>query len=416
MRAVFSRAPVAVLGVVAWLLAGGSAQAQSDQVKRGEYLARAADCAACHTAPDGREYAGGYKFSLPFGTIYGPNITPDKQTGIGDYTDDEFVSAMQRGVGRGGKHLYPAMPYTNYTLMSRDDALAIKAYLFSLPAVHEQTPQNELKFPYNQRWLMVFWNMLNNPDKRFQPDQSKSAEWNRGYYLTEALGHCQQCHTPRNFMYGLKGGQAYAGAPQQDWVAYNITNDKQSGIGAWSDQDLESYLSTGHGPGHGTAAGPMAEAVDHSLRYLSHDDIHAMVVYLRGVAPIQNETASQPAPATLDPLGTRIFREACVSCHALDGSGRQSPYAALAGGHSARDPNGTNMLQILVRGGSIGTGGANAFMPSFGGEYSSEELAAVANYTIGQFGKRQGQVTRQAVEQVRPPGQPSTAARGAPGS
>lgn len=382
-------------------------------VQRGEYLARAADCAACHTPPNGQEFTGGYKFSLPFGTIYGPNITPDKATGIGDYTDDEFVAALQRGVGRGGKHLYPAMPYTNYTLMSREDVLAIKAYLFSLKPVHAESPPNALSFPYNQRWAMVFWNLLNNPDHRFQPDTSKSAAWNRGAYLAEALGHCQACHTPRNFMYGLDEGRAYGGAVVQDWLAYNITSDRDSGVGAWSDDDLAAYLSTGHATHHGSAAGPMAEAVDHSLRYLTQPDIRALVTYLRDVKPVHDET-SAAKPVQADALGARIFREACVSCHALDGSGRQTPYAALQGAHSARDPNGTNLLQILLRGGNIATGGPTAFMPAFGGEYTSEELAAVANWTIGHFGQRGGEVTRKSVEGVRPGG-PGSAAQPTPG-
>jgi mono/diheme cytochrome c family protein len=382
-------------------------------VQRGEYLARAADCAACHTPPNGQEFTGGYKFSLPFGTIYGPNITPDKATGIGDYTDDEFISALQRGVGRGGKHLYPAMPYTNYTLMTREDVLAIKAYLFSLTPVHAESPPNDLSFPYNQRWGMVFWNLLNNPDHRFRPDTAKSPAWNRGAYLAEALGHCQACHTPRNFMYGLESGRAYGGAVVQDWLAYNITSDKESGVGAWSDDDLAAYLSTGHAPNHGPASGPMAEAVDHSLRHLAQSDIRALVTYLRDVKPVRTETPP-PRPVQADALGERVFREACVSCHLLDGGGRQTPYAALQGAHSVRDPNGTNLLQILVRGGAIATGGPTAFMPAFGGAYGSEELAAVANWTIGHFGQRGGAVTRKDVEAVPPPG-PASAARATPG-
>ncbi|MDR3535773.1 MAG: cytochrome c [Acetobacteraceae bacterium] len=400
-----------------FLLGAGAARADApaDLVKRGEYLTRAADCASCHTGPDGREFVGGYKFTLPFGTLYAPNITPDKQTGIGDYTDEEFVAALQRGVGHGGKHLYPVMPYTAYTLMGRDDVLAIKAYLFSLQPVQAVPPPNAMRFPFDQRWLMVFWNLLNNPDHRFQPDTTRPADWNRGAYLVEALGHCQQCHTPRNFMQALNTGQPFAGAVAQDWVAYNLTSDKESGIGAWSDQDLATFLSTGHAQGHGSASGPMAEAVDHSLRYLNPDDIHAMVVYLRGI-PAIHDAPPPSQPPVADALGARVFQDACASCHRPDGAGRETPYAALAGSHSTRDPHGGNLLQVVLHGGRIATGGATAFMPSFSGAYTDEELTAVANWTIGHFGSQSGQVTRQDVAKVRPSNAAPSAQRAAPGS
>jgi mono/diheme cytochrome c family protein len=272
----------------------------------GEYLTRAADCVACHTAPGGAPYAGGRAFMLPVGTIYSPNITPDKQTGIGDYTDDEWVAALQQGIGRGGRHLYPAMPYTSYTLMTRQDALAIKSYLMTLAPVHAAPPQNTLMFPFNQRWTLAVWNLANAQDARFQPDPGKSAAWNRGAYLVEALGHCGQCHTPRNWMLGLKSGDALAGAVQAGWMAYNISSDRVHGIGAWSDADLTQYLSTGYAPGHGPASGPMAEAISNSLRFLTPQDIQAMVTYLRGV-PAQSEgpelVSSPVKPAPVDPLG-----------------------------------------------------------------------------------------------------------------
>src|ERR1700734_4390531 len=172
------------------------ADAQSDLATRGEYVTRAADCAACHTSPGGTPFAGGRSFTLPIGVLYAPNITPDPQTGIAGYSDDDWVRMLQQGVGRGGKHLYPAMPYTTYTQMSREDALAIKTYLMSLPPLHTSIPENNLRFPFNQRWGMVFWNVLNNPDRRFQPDSGKSPGYNRGDYLVNARGHCGECHTP----------------------------------------------------------------------------------------------------------------------------------------------------------------------------------------------------------------------------
>jgi mono/diheme cytochrome c family protein len=355
----------------------------------GEYLARAADCVACHTTDGGAPYAGGRAFKLPMGTIYSPNITPDKATGIGNYTDDEFVDALQKGIGRGGKRLYPAMPYNSYTRMSRADALAIKSYLFTLKPVHAAAPADDLRFPYNQRWTLWFWNKLNNPDRRFEPDAGKSPEWNRGAYLVQALGHCEQCHTPRNWMYGLKSGATFAGATQAGWRAYNISSDAAHGIGGWSDADLVSYLSTGYAKMHGPASGPMAEAVGNSLRFLTPQDIHAMVVYLRDV-PAQQDGLPAPKPGEVatnpDQLGAHVFAVACAGCHLPTGQGRQSPWAALAGDHSTADPAAINLLQVLTHGTVLQTGQGQVFMHSFTGAYSDQELAAVAKYVGQQFG------------------------------
>ncbi len=397
-----SKAPLASLAfLVAMSLAPAAMAApDADIVARGKYLAQAADCAACHVAPGGA-LAGGRAFSTPFGTIYSSNITPDRKAGIGDYTDDEWVAALQQGVGRGGKHLYPAMPYTNYTQMTRDDALAIKAYITTLPASTEAAPANDLHFPFNIRFLMVFWNYLYNPDHRFAPDATHDAAWNRGAYLAEALGHCQQCHTPRNFMQGLKASQAYAGAPQQGWMAYNITSDGQSGIGNWSENDLAAYLSSGHADNHGMAAGPMAEAVSYSLRYLTPDDAKALAHYIKALPAIKTAAAPAPNHVAEDALGAHIFEGACASCHRLNGTGTESVYAALAGDQSVQDPSATNLVQMLLSGGKIETSEGDMTMPAFGAGYTNTELAAVANYTIAHFGQRTGNATAEMVDKAR---------------
>src|ERR1700744_517868 len=255
--------------------------AQASAIERGEYLAKAADCMVCHTAAGGREYAGGLGFKLPFGTLYSTNITSDKETGIGNYSDQDFLNAVHRGVRRDGARLYPAMPYTSYTYISDADALAIKAYLFSLPPVRATPPVNTLAFPFNQRWAMIFWSAVFNPDTRFEPDTSKSPEWNRGAYLAEALAHCGECHTPRNLAFALDNRKKFAGAMTAGWHAFNITSDKATGVGGWSDADLASYLANGHAQGHGSASGPMGEAVDRSFSYMTADDIKALVAYVR---------------------------------------------------------------------------------------------------------------------------------------
>lgn len=375
-----------------------------DLVTKGAYLAKAADCVACHTAPGGQPFAGGRAFELPFGVLYSPNITPDPKTGVGGYSDDDWVRVLHDGVAPGGKHLYPAMPYASYSKMSREDALAIKAYVMSLAPVAATPPENRMKFPYNQRWTMVFWNAVNNPGKELKPDTSKPADWNRGAYLVEALGHCGECHTPRNFMQGLKGSKAFAGADIEGWHAYNLTSDKNAGLGDWSEAQLAQYLSSGHADGHGPASGPMAEAIENSLRFLTPDDIHAMVVYLKSL-PAQSDgppaVAAKVAPPSSNVEGAHLFVQACAGCHLPDGTGRQSPWAALAGAHSTGDVNGTNLVQILAHGSQMQTAQGQVFMHSFTGGYTDAEMAAIANYTIGQFGGREGKVTPAQIKAAR---------------
>ena len=375
------------------------AQAPSDQISRGQYVTRAADCAACHTLPGGEPFTGGRAFKLPIGVVYSPNITPDAETGIGQYTDAEWLRVIHRGVNRAGAHLYPAMPYPSYTRMSDDDALAIKAYLFSLKPVHAVAPVNQVKFPFDQRWLMVFWNLVNNPDSRFSPDSAQSAAWNRGAYLVQALGHCGECHTPRNFMQALSG-RTFAGTVQAGWLAYNLTSDTPHGLGGWSDAALSSYLSTGKATGHGPASGPMGEAVGYSLRYMTPTDISAIVTYLRTIPARPDGPDAMPAtitPIADNGLGERIFVQACAGCHLPNGAGRQSPWAALGGSHSTGDVTGTNVVEVLANGTQVQTDRGLMFMHRFTEAYTDQELAAVANYVIGEVGGRQGQVTAQQI-------------------
>jgi mono/diheme cytochrome c family protein len=382
--------------------------ASASLVERGAYLARAADCMVCHTTKGGKDYAGGLGFKLPFGTLYSTNITPDKETGIGNYTDQDFLDAVHRGVRRDGARLYPAMPYTSYTYISDADALAIKAYLFSLPPVRAAAPANTLAFPFNQRWAMTFWSMVFNPDTRFEPDTSKTPEWNRGAYLAEALAHCGECHTPRNLGFALDNRKKFAGALTAGWRAYNITSDKTTGIGAWRDDDLIAYLSTGHAAGHGSASGPMGEAVDHSFSQFAPEDIRAVVAYLRSVPPIPSPdlpaTLAPPAPAshkdggTPDPRGKLVFEGGCVSCHGWTGESSISPTATLTGAWAVNDPAATNVAQIVIS----GTKRHDALsMPAFGNAYSDVEIAAVANYVTARFGSKGSHLTAQDVAELR---------------
>lgn len=384
----------------------------ADVVSRGEYLARAADCSACHTVSGERRFAGGLAIVLPFGTLYSTNITPDKDTGIGNYSDRDFLNAVQRGIRRDGSRLYPAMPFPSYALMTDADVLAIKSYLFSLPPVRAANIPNTLSFPFNQRWSMIFWSSVFAKDTRFTPNAAQSAEWNRGAYIAEALAHCGECHTPRNFAFALDNVNKFSGAVTEGWYAFNVTSDKGSGIGAWSDDELRDYLSAGHASGRGTAAGPMGEAVDQSFRYMAPTDIHALVTYLRSVPPIASADLpaklAPPAPAspkegnaTAEATGKRVFEGACASCHDWTGVSQISPFATIAGTRGVNDRTATNVGQIVISGTRRLTPDGVISMPAFGSAYSDTEIAAVANYVTARFGAERSKLTDKDVAKLR---------------
>jgi mono/diheme cytochrome c family protein len=395
------------------------APASADALTRGEYLTRAADCVACHTVPEsGRPFAGGVAFKLSIGTIYSSNITADPNSGIGAWSDDEFVRAVRDGIGKNGEHLYPVFPYTSYTKLSRDDVLAVKAYLQSLPAVSQGNRANDLAFPFNQRWAVGFWNAVFFKDRRFVGDAGKPAEWNSGAYLATALGHCAECHTPRNVAFGLEHGKELSGEELQGWRAYNITPDPKYGIGAWSDAEIAQYLKTGFAAGHASAAGPMGEAVSHSLQYLDAADVAALVAYLRGLParegmhPVDVNLQPAPAAASSDATpgggdvpahaqGLKLFEGACASCHQWNGKGQQTEYASLLGTRGVNDADGANVTQAILLGGRMRVGDSDVFMPAFGGAYSNTEVAALANYVIAHFGGKEGKVTPDQVAKRR---------------
>jgi mono/diheme cytochrome c family protein len=387
--------------------------AHASLIERGQYLARAADCVACHTKDGGEPFTGGRPFVLPFGTLYSTNITPDKKTGIGEYTDADFLNAMRKGIAKDGMRLYPAMPYASYTYMTDEDALAIKAYLFSLAPVEATETANTLSFPYNQRWAMGLWSAAFNPNKRFESVADQSAEWNRGAYLAEAMAHCGDCHTPRNVGFALDNHHKFAGAKQAGWVAYNISSDKATGIGEWKPEEIAQYIASGHAAGRGTADGPMGEAVENSLRYLTPGDVSAIATYVASVPAVKSENLpvvkNEAAPkdhkegvtAAVDPRGKEIYEGACVSCHGWSGESPILGYANLTGSRSVNDPSGTNVVQIVVSGSSrVGVHGG-LYMPDFGGAYSDTEIAAVANYVTARFGTTASNLTAANVADLR---------------
>lgn len=272
------------------LAAAFSATAQ-DAAERGAYLVRAGGCIACHTAKDGGEpFAGGLGLETPFGTFYSPNITPDADTGIGNWSDEDFVRALHEGVAPDGARYFPVFPYTSYTRMTREDALAIKAYLFSLDPVSKANREHDVGFPFSWRFLQRGWRMINFDEGRFEPDASKDDAWNRGAYLVGALAHCGECHTPRNFMGGLDDDMYLAGTPDgpEGQLVPNIT-PHESGIGDWSERDIVNLMQTAMLPDFDSVQGTMAEAVEDGLKFLTEEDLKAIATYIRSVPPIDNE-------------------------------------------------------------------------------------------------------------------------------
>jgi mono/diheme cytochrome c family protein len=386
----------------------------ADPLAHGRYLAQAADCEACHTAEGGQPFAGGRPFQTSFGTIYSPNITPDVKTGIGSWSDADFLAAVHEGRDKNGEHLYPAFPYAAYTYLTDQDVLAIKAYIFSVPPVSNVAPSNTLRFPYNQRALMAIWAMLYDPDKRFEPVADRSPTWNRGAYLVEALGHCGDCHTPRTLLQALNNREKFKGGMAEGWRAYNLSSDAASGIGSWTPSELLQYLSTGHSMNRGSAFGPMAQAVHLSFQNLTASDLTAIAEYVRSVPPIASSdlpapklarSSQYPTDDTADDkmaTGRHLFAGTCSGCHTWTGANDFVPYATLTGTRAVNDPTATNVALAILRGASpLPASGAIATMPAFGSVWNDDQIAAVSNYVIARFGAQPSAISPAEVGKLR---------------
>jgi mono/diheme cytochrome c family protein len=267
------------------------AAGEEDAVERGEYLVRAGGCFSCHTVPGGQKLAGGRALATPFGAFYSPNITPDPETGIGRWTDTQFLRALREGMRPDGANYFPVFPYTSFTGITDSDALAIKAYLFSLPAVRQQNRPHDVPFPFSWRFLQTGWKLLFFTPRPFQPTPNRSVAYNRGAYLVTALAHCGECHTPRNFLGALRSSQWLAGTPDgpDGQLVPNITADPATGIGKWDKDDIVELLRTGATPEQSKVKGAMRETIQDGLKYLSEDDLEAIADYLLAQPAIVHE-------------------------------------------------------------------------------------------------------------------------------
>jgi mono/diheme cytochrome c family protein len=356
----------------------------ADAAQRGAYLARAGDCVSCHTAPGGQAFAGGYRIDTPFGALYAPNITPDDDTGIGRWSADDFWRALHHGVNRRGQDMYPAMPYTFYTKLSRDDSDAIYAWLRTVPAVRNAVDVNRLHFPFDQRWTMAAWRELYFSPGSFQPDPAKSAPWNRGAYLVEGAGHCSACHSPRNALGAIEQDKAFTGASIDGWFALNLTSALHTGLGAWSVQDIAGYLKTGSAPGRGTAFGPMALVVKNSTSRMSDADLQAIAVYLKDLPANSTLRNNQPVPDPARAEGAALYLQYCGGCHQAAGRGMPNVFPPLAGNGAVVAADPADVLKVVL--GGIAPQGRYVPMPAFAGVLSDMQIAQIANYVRSSWG------------------------------
>ena len=398
--------------LVALLLGLATAARAEDAavVARGEYLARAGDCIACHTIPGGTLFAGGRAMPTPFGTLYTTNITPDPETGIGNWTAEQFYGVMHSGRFPDGGLIYPAMPFGSYTKVTRADSDAIFAYLRSVPPVHQPNHPQDLRFPFNNRSLILGWRTLFFTEGEYQPDPSKSTEWNRGAYLVEGLGHCAMCHTPINALGGNSESQAFEGGliPMQDWYAPSLTSNKEAGLGEWSIDEIVDLLRTGVSR-RGAVYGPMAEVVADSLQYLNDADVRAMAIYLKSLGqgtPPAAEVTAIPAPESslLLGFGETVYKARCAICHAEDGRGMPPAYPPLAGNPSIQMQSAVNPTRMVLNGGFPPGTQANPMpygMPPFAQSLSDDEVAAVVSYIRAAWGNRGTPISSRQANELR---------------
>ena len=410
---------LALLGVAAvrWLNERGEdpladaavrAAATPELIARGAYLARAGNCMGCHTAQGGAPYAGGRGVPTPFGTVYAPNLTPDKTTGIGDWSPAEFWRALHNGRARDGRLLYPAFPYPNYTRITRADSDAIHAYLRSLPAVAQANTPHELQFPFDQQAALAVWRALYfraAEPERPEADVARGAEWQRGAYLVEGLGHCNACHASRNALGATRSTLDLAGGliPVQNWYAPSLTSPDEASVAEWEVPQIVELMRSGVSA-RGAVMGPMREVVAGSTQHLSEPDLRAMAVYLKALPQTPSApTASAPIPP-VDTPGGKLYARHCVACHGEHGEGVPGAYPALAGSRAVTMHLPANLVHVVLEGGFPPSTAANPRpygMPPFATQLSDDEVAQLLSYVRGSWGNRAAPVSALEVAKFR---------------
>ena len=377
--------------------------APPEVVAHGKSLVEASDCATCHTADPQRPFAGGKRIDTPFGAIYSPNLTPDRETGIGDWSDADFVRALRFGVAPDSSRYYPAFPYPYFTKFTRGDMLAIRAYLSTLTPFRNEEPPPALRFPLNFRVVMRVWNYFFFKPGILEPDQQKDIDWNRGRYLVEGAGHCGACHTPKNMFGADRRGKAFAGGRVGDWFAPRLDGAARSGLKSWSVDDIVEYLQSGRNA-RSHADGLMAEVVVNSTSKISDGDARAIAVYLKSLP------AGPPEPQVILPpedrmkSGEAMYEHACVACHEKDGSSAPRIYPPLPGNALLQSADPTSTLRIILDGAQTVTtprAPNKGSMPAYAKQWTDQQIADVTNYIRNSWGNAAPLVTADQVAQAR---------------
>ena len=377
-------------------------------IARGAYLARAGNCASCHTARGGTPFAGGRGIDTPFGAVFSSNLTPDEGTGIGSWSASHFWRAMHNGRSKDGRLLYPAFPYTNYTEISRADSDALYAYLHSLPASARPNTQHSLRWPFSSQAALAVWRALYFRPLAFEADPKQTVEWNRGAYLVRGLGHCSACHSARNALGATDSGLDLAGGliPMQNWYAPSLSSPLEAGVADWSQQHIVDLLKTGISP-RASVLGPMAEVVLNSTQHLSDADLGAMALYLKALPPTvaaDAKAAAQGSDTVAARAGAKLYEQHCAQCHGAQGQGVPNAYPALAGNRAVTMASSANLVQIVLNGGyaPATAGNPRPFgMPPFVLVLNDKELSDLLSYIRSAWGNQATQVSAQQVNRMR---------------
>jgi mono/diheme cytochrome c family protein len=388
----------------AFAFGAAAAEPSEETIAHGKALVEVGDCASCHTADPAKPFAGGKKIDTPFGGIYSPNLTPDRDTGIGGWSDADFYGALRFGIDPDGSRYYPAFPYPYFTKLTRPDIAAIRAYLATLTPFQNEAPPPELRFPLNFRVVMRAWNYLFLRPGILEPDQSKGTDWNRGRYLVEGLGHCGGCHTPKNIFGADKRGQAFAGGYVQGWFAPRLDAAERSGLKSWSVDDIAEYLKSGRNA-KSHADGLMAEVVVNATSKMSDADVHAVAVYLKSLPagpPEPAVTAPPPEQGMKD--GEQIYAHYCRACHEPDGSGAPRIYPPLPANALLQSADPSSTLRVILDGAQTVTtprAPNTGSMPSYARDLSDQQVADVTNYIRNSWGNTAPLVTPGEVRKAR---------------
>ena len=395
--------PACLILCSAFACFGAGAEPTDEMVAQGKSLVVAGDCASCHTADPARPFAGGKRIDTPFGAIYAPNLTPDRETGLGTWSDADFVRALRYGVAPDGSRYYPAFPYPNFTKLTRDDILSIRAYLATLTPFQNKAPPPELRFPLNVRAVMRVWNFIFFKPGILEPDQQKAADWNRGRYLVEGAGHCGACHTPKNILGADRRERAFAGGKVDGWFAPRLDGAARSGLQSWSVDDIVEYLQSGRNA-KSHADGLMAEVVVNSTSKMSDGDVRAIAVYLKSLPLGPPEPQVTPPPEASMASGKALYAHACVACHEIDGSSTPRIYPPLPGNALLQSADPSSTLRIMLDGAQTVTtprAPNTGSMPAYARQWSDQEIADVANYIRNSWGNAAPLVTAEQVAKAR---------------